>query len=322
MRSLAAAWVLTMALAGRTEPQAEIVDGLAAFAGDDAVTISDVMGGVRVLLGDSRWLSGRSRREAFQEAFSEALEGLVNQRLIIQAYRNGDARLPDWVIERRMAELLDSRFGGDRSRLMRELASQRLTILDWRRRVEEDLIVAAMRHSHIEANVRVSPAQVLARYRARPERYSRPAGVHLGLIFLRRADEDPAERLEQRAHDVVRRLEAGEDFAAVAGEVSDDAARSRGGDWGWVNPPETLREELVAALDALDEGATSPPVETPAGWYVLRKKARRDGGLQPIEEVRAEIEREVRAEESERLFRAWMAHLRSQSHVHTFERSF
>ncbi len=321
LRTLACALALAVATAGRAGPAAEIVDGLAAFVGDDAITISDVMGGVRVLLGDARWLAGRNPGEAFRAAFTEALGGLVNQRLIVQAYHRGEARLPDWVIERRMAELLDSRFGGERSRLMQELASQRLTILDWRQRVEEDLIVSAMRHSHIESNVRVSPAQVLAHYNAQRERFAEPGGTHLGLIYLRRRDNESEVQLAGRGRDVARRIEDGEPFEAVAREVSDDAAAQRGGDWGWINPEKTLRDELVAALATLDAGRTSPPVVTPTGVFLLRKKAERAGGVQPLEAVRTEIERELRREESERLFQAWIAHLRSQSDVRTFELS-
>jgi peptidyl-prolyl cis-trans isomerase C len=67
-----------------------------------------------------------------------------------------------------------------------------------------------------------------------------------------------------------RVVDGGEDFAAVAGELStDQATAGNGGDLGWF-----VREEMVApfaeAAFALESGAVSEPVESEFGWHVIR----------------------------------------------------
>jgi peptidyl-prolyl cis-trans isomerase C len=76
--------------------------------------------------------------------------------------------------------------------------------------------------------------------------------------------QDAAEAARARV------TEGGEDFAAVAREIStDEGTAPNGGDLGWFT-----REEMVApfaeAAFALEPGAISEPIETEFGWHVIR----------------------------------------------------
>ena len=76
------------------------------------------------------------------------------------------------------------------------------------------------------------------------------------------------------AETVIKRLEKGEDFAALAGELSLGPSASRGGNLGYF-----LAEEMVQAFSdaafALQPGEISAPVETEFGWHVIRLEDRR-----------------------------------------------
>ena len=76
------------------------------------------------------------------------------------------------------------------------------------------------------------------------------------------------------AETVIKRLEKGEGFAALAGELSLGPSASRGGDLGYF-----LAEEMVQAFSdaafALQPGGLSAPVETEFGWHVIRLEDRR-----------------------------------------------
>lgn len=71
---------------------------------------------------------------------------------------------------------------------------------------------------------------------------------------------------EEEAQDVLARLEAGEDFATVADEVSDDS--SPGGDLGCSAPGRYVVSFAEATMDA-ELGALYGPVQSEFGYHVL-----------------------------------------------------
>ena len=71
------------------------------------------------------------------------------------------------------------------------------------------------------------------------------------------------------AGDVVARLEAGEDFALLAAELSTDAGSgAQGGDLG-CSPPDAFVEEFADALATAEVDVPTDPVETEFGFHVI-----------------------------------------------------
>jgi tetratricopeptide (TPR) repeat protein len=85
--------------------------------------------------------------------------------------------------------------------------------------------------------------------------------IHLRLLRI-------AERA--RAEEALRRARAGEDFAALARELSHDVSAARGGDLGLVRVAD-LAPGLRAAAAALPPGGTSALLETPGGFVLLKR---------------------------------------------------
>ena len=71
------------------------------------------------------------------------------------------------------------------------------------------------------------------------------------------------------AEDVLARLDAGEDFALLAAELSTDAGSgAQGGDLG-CSPPEAFVEEFAEALATAEVDVPIDPVETEFGFHVI-----------------------------------------------------
>jgi len=108
-----------------------------------------------------------------------------------------------------------------------------------------------------------------------------------------------AEEAARAAHD---RAAAGEDFAKLAAELSQDpGSASQGGDLGW-QERDGLVKPFADAAWSLKPGEISPPVETEFGWHVIKLETVEPGTTRSFEEVRAELEPEYRRVEAEKLF--------------------
>jgi len=90
-------------------------------------------------------------------------------------------------------------------------------------------------------------------------------------ILFRAAEGDDEAKAEarQEANEVRARLNAGEDFAVLAQEFSDDGTASRGGDLGWFGPGRMVSEFEDAAFGARI-GRVVGPVETQFGYHLIK----------------------------------------------------
>ncbi len=95
---------------------------------------------------------------------------------------------------------------------------------------------------------------------------------------------------EDEAAAVLARLEAGEEFADIAREVSQDPGSARnGGDLGFFTAGRMVAPFSAAAFE-LEPGEVSDPVETQFGWHVIKVEERRATQLPQFEDMREQIE--------------------------------
>jgi len=136
------------------------------------------------------------------------------------------------------------------------------------------------------------------------------------LIAVRKGQSvEEAARKQKVADDIRRRALAGEDFGVLAAETSEGAKAKDGGDWGWVEPEKVLRQEIARAVLALKPGEISPVIETDSELYLAKVEGRQEPAVADFEVVQAQVERDVRQRESERLFRAWVGRLRRDAAI-------
>ena len=94
--------------------------------------------------------------------------------------------------------------------------------------------------------------------------------------------DDPEPTEEQRAaarqlaEEARARVEDGEDFEVVAGEVSDHFTATAGGLLGWFTADDAANEEYAEALADAEVGDLVGPIETEGGYAVLELLARRE----------------------------------------------
>ncbi len=122
----------------------------------------------------------------------------------------------------------------------------------------------------------------------------------------------------EQARDLVARLkaraEAGEDFAALAREFSEDiGSAAEGGDLGWTNPGQMV-PEFEAAMAATPVGELSDPVQSQFGWHVLEVMERREQDM-TREAIRARATEALHQRKYEEELEAWLRKIRDEAYV-------
>jgi peptidyl-prolyl cis-trans isomerase C len=106
-------------------------------------------------------------------------------------------------------------------------------------------------------------------------------------------DEKASKAAEDKIKAVIVRLKAGEDFAKVAAEVTEDpSGKTNGGDLGYFTKEQMVPEFADVAF-SLDKGKISDPVKTQFGWHVIQVEDKRTKPAPKFEEVKSQIEKYV-----------------------------
>jgi peptidyl-prolyl cis-trans isomerase D len=150
----------------------------------------------------------------------------------------------------------------------------------------------------------VPDAVAEAYYTEHPAEFEKPRRLRAAHVLVRvppvgGSDAENASRA--KVEDVIKRARAGEDFAKLAREVSEDTGTApQGGDLGFVGPGEMV-PQFEQAVFALKKGEISPaPVRTPFGYHAIKILEVQEGGRSPYKEVAVKIKDKLLAERSDR----------------------
>ena len=119
-------------------------------------------------------------------------------------------------------------------------------------------------------------------------------------ILIESGSDDAAAK--KTADDVAAQAKAGGDFAALAKQYSaDPGSKDQGGELGWATR-EAYVPEFADAVFTMQAGEISAPVKTQFGWHVIQLEEVQPAHQRSFDEVRAELETEYRAEQSQSMF--------------------
>ena len=149
----------------------------------------------------------------------------------------------------------------------------------------------------------VSDQDAQAYYDNNLKEYEQLPQVHAAHILVRVPPVGGSEAENQakaKIEDVLKRARAGEDFAKLAKEASEDTANAQtGGDLGFVKRGDLVPQFEQAAF-ALKKGELAPaPVRTPFGYHAIKVLDVKDGGKTPFKDVVDAIKGKLAAKRAE-----------------------
>ena len=217
------------------------------------------------------------------------LERAIDSRLLAQeAVRRGIE--PNTTrINEKMAKMAEGT--GGRADLEAELIKSGITYSQLLSTVRQADLVQTLVETEVAANL-VTPEEISAYYNENLARFKNQDKIHTRhILFVVKPGDDPARKQTAREKAVAAhaRAVAGEDFAALAIELSDGPNASKGGDLGF-----TARGQMVEAFDeavwALEPGEISDVVESDLGYHVIKVEEISIGSTVPLDEARLVVE--------------------------------
>ena len=138
--------------------------------------------------------------------------------------------------------------------------------------------------------------------------------VHVRHVLIKPSEIRSEAETKRLAERVYERIMAGEDFAELAKDFSEDPGSAlNGGDLNWIDP-NALVPEFRAVMAQTESGEVSKPFKSGFGWHVLQVMGRRatDGSEQFRKQQALSVLRN-RKYESE--LQAWLRQIRDEAYV-------
>lgn len=155
--------------------------------------------------------------------------------------------------------------------------------------------------SDIAAQIEVSDADLRSYYEQERERFQTEEERRVRHILIN-VESGELQAAQARADEVLSRLNAGEDFASLAQELSDDVGtRAQGGELGWIARG-TLPGPFEDALYSMDLDEVRGPVQTDFGLHIMQLEELREGDEQPFEAIRDELRDQYQTELADQSF--------------------
>lgn len=155
----------------------------------------------------------------------------------------------------------------------------------------------------IAASIEVSDDDLAARYDADKALYTAAETRRASHILLKPNDDRDLEAAKQELAALKSRIEAGENFAELAKEHSDDVGSGlKGGDLDFFGKGRMVPEFEAAAFALAAEGDLSDLVETQYGVHLIKLTGIKPEAVKPLEEVKDKVAKAIKKERAEEQF--------------------
>jgi peptidyl-prolyl cis-trans isomerase SurA len=273
---------------GATLPAtAQTTQSIAAVVNDDIVTTYDLRQRVLFILATT----GVERDEAtLQRIQSQALRNLIDEQLQMQESRKFDQTIRDEEVNRSVVDLI-SRNGLSPDEVAQRLAAVGVSLGTLQNQVRAEIAWQRIVSGLFGSRVRISDAQIDETYTRLTANAEKPS-YRVAEIYIEATPEiGGQEGALQGAQAMIQQATQGAPFQLLAQQFSSSPSAARGGDIGWVNEGE-LRPEIDTAIQALEKGGISEPIQVPGGVYVIvlvDKRISNPDTLYNLQQIRSEI---------------------------------
>src|SRR5262249_10820688 len=138
---------------------------------------------------------------------------------------------------------------------------------------------------------------------------------HILLALPERPQPGDIDTARRAAGEIVARARGGEDFQALAKQLSQDTAtKNSGGDLGWYKRGE-LPTEWEEILFAMEPNEVRGPVHGPRGLHVFQVVENKKESVRPFNDVKEQLREQLFQEEMEKQTKVWLQELRKKAHV-------
>ncbi|SUZ99084.1 uncharacterized protein METZ01_LOCUS51938 [marine metagenome] len=292
------------------------LDRIVAKVNADVITLMMLEDRVAVFLDKMKAAGSDVKQLKKNKLKKTVLDGMIAEKLQIQEAK----KLGMVVAEEDLQKALDDIYATNnitREQFKNILISEGSNFDDYKKIIRDQILVSRMVQMQVGSAAAVGERSVRKYYRKNKKIFWVPEKMTLSHIMLiMGSDSSDKERKlqEKTAEEILRRIQAGENFFELAKKYSDDVSAHSGGQLGVVGRGMMLPEFEKAAFD-LKVGEVSNIVKTVNGFHIIKCDNIIPGYTKEFKLVKSEIKKILSSEKREKRYQEWMSELKKKSFI-------
>ena len=257
-------------------------------------------------------------KKTLAEITPQLILSAVDELLLLQRGRERGLKLGDDQFRSIVANIRKENKLEDEAKFQAALAQEGMTLDDLRKSLEKQMLVEQVQRQEVGSKLNITEEEARQYYARYPEQFTESASITLREIFV----EVPAsegginvakdDEAQKKIQDARARALKGEDFAKLAGEVSDSPSKANGGLIGPFNRAD-MSPQLQEVVDKMKQGDITNPIRAGKGYQIFKLETMKAAALQPFEKVSDLIGEKVAAARTQTEMRKFLARLRAQA---------
>lgn len=252
----------------------QLIDKIAAVVDDEIILMSEVQQ-YAYFEAVNQKVDPEKDKEAYRRLEKRILESLINQKVLLAQAKVDSIVVEDAQVDQTLDQQIQQRVeqaGGEEA--LEKILGKKISELRrlYRVNVRKQLLTQKIQSSRF-SDIKVSRSEVEQFFQTYKDSLPRVGeSVNLSHILL---EVKPGDSAYAEARDFAQLLldsirQKGGDFSALAKAYSSDPGSSRkGGDLGWFNRADFVKEFADAAV-RLEEGQVSDLVKTQFGYHIIQ----------------------------------------------------
>ena len=292
------------------------LDRIVAKVNADVITLMMLEDRVAGFLNKMKAAGSVDKQLKKNKLMKTVLDGMIAEKLQIQEAE----KLGMVVTEENLQKALDDIYKKN------NITSEQFEIIltnegsnfdDYKKIIRDQILVSRMVQMQVGSAAAVGERSVRKYYRKNKKNFWVPEKMKLShILFISGSDLSGKERQlrEKTAEEILRRIQAGENFFELAKKYSDDVSAHSGGQLGVVGRGMMLPEFEKAAFD-LKVGEVSNIVKTANGFHIIKCDNIIPGYTQEFKLVKSEIKKILGSEMRKKKYHEWMSELKKKSFI-------
>jgi len=229
----------------------------------------------------------------------EVLDAMITEKIMYLRAQELNISISAGELEAKISEVRKD-YGEDFADLLEQ---ENIRYEEWRDDIKKEMLFKKLVSVDVNANIRVSDDEAEDYFNENRNNYKAESRVRVAQIVVR----DLAKAKEAEV-----RLNAGENFAKVATQMSIAPEAISGGDLGFITR-QIMPEPLDETIFKLPVNKVSPIVQSPYGFHIFKVLEIQPAKIRNFADMKEEVIAEIRAQKEDAAFTTWLEALKMKA---------